>query len=79
LQQEFELLNLSLGSVKMEDVSSGKRSCKFTATVAANQVISLNKKNLDKTKEISKFSNISFVPRYDKPKLNLKMSKAIAV
>ena len=39
LQQEFELLTLNLGSVKAEGLSSsGKRSIKFTATVAANQV-----------------------------------------
>ena len=38
LQQEFELLNLNLGSVKAEGLTSGKRCVKFTATVAANQV-----------------------------------------
>ena len=38
LQQEFELLSLNLGSVKAEGLTSGKRSIKFTATVAANQV-----------------------------------------
>ena len=39
LQQEFEVLSLNLGSVKAEGLSSsGKRSVKFTATVAANQV-----------------------------------------
>lgn len=42
LQQEFELLTLNLGSVKAEGLSgSGKRSIKFTATVAANQVRSV--------------------------------------
>ena len=42
LQQEFELLTLNLGSVKAEGLSgSGKRSIKFTATVAANQVRSI--------------------------------------
>ena len=39
LQQEFEVLSLNLGSVKAEGLMSGKRSIKFTATVAANQVI----------------------------------------
>ena len=42
LQQEFELLNLKLGSqisVKAEGLTSGKRCVKFTATVAANQAI----------------------------------------
>ena len=39
LQQEFELLNLNLGSVKAEGLTSGKRCVKFTATVAANQAI----------------------------------------
>ena len=39
LQQEFELLNLNLGSVKAEGLTTGKRCVKFTATVAANQVI----------------------------------------
>lgn len=40
LQQEFELLSLNnLGSVKAEGLTSGKRSIKFTATVAANQAI----------------------------------------
>ena len=38
LQQEFELLNLNLGSVKAEGLTTGKRCVKFTATVAANQV-----------------------------------------
>ena len=41
LQQEFELLSLNLGSVKAEGLTAGKRSVKFTATVAANQVKSL--------------------------------------
>ena len=40
LQQEFELLNLSLGSIKFdEDPNSSRRSCKFIATVPANQVL----------------------------------------
>ena len=38
LLQEFELLNLNLGSVKADGLTDGKRSIKFTATVAANQV-----------------------------------------
>ncbi len=39
LQQEFELLSLNLGCVKAEGLASGRRSVKFTATVAANQAI----------------------------------------